>query len=735
MTLAEKVAFIGLQPVPSLRVEQENPGDPRICVPPLVLRDGPSGLAYGATGVTAFPSELNVAASFDPRLAGDYGFYLGAEARGQGVMALQGPGLDVSVFDNWGRSFENLGEDPTLTSQLGAAIITGIQSAGEIAMAKHLGIYAQETARGSMDDVVSARAAQELYLAPFRVAAQAGVSSVMCAIGRVNGTENCSDAATIAGLVHSGFRGFIRTDAGASSDEVAALKAGVDLFRPYDPAPVSAAVADGTLPLSVLNRAVRDVLTVMFRSGDMQWPGLVDAGRKVSGAGAASTSLRVAESSTVLLRNDGVLPLSRHHAGSIAVIGAAASQAPVLAGTGSSQVVDPHPTTDLAGITAVAGAMNVTYTPATSALGATTLALGTPDVVPSLPGYQEAPLSLPTTLTGLVDFSYSSVTPVRLMVDGSPLLENLDTTSGRPVTFERATLLAPGPHDVVAQWPTTAPVPQITAQPVDPLIDQAAAAARRATTAIVVVGSQEGEGYDRATLALAGYQDQLVEAVAAANPRTIVVVHSGGPVLMPWLHDVAAVLEAWYPGQVAGIALGAVLTGEVNPSGRLPVAFPTSDAAAPMIPAAAWPTAPNTADLVALGDLGVGSRWYAAHRVAPLFPFGFGLSYTSFDVSAPFVRVTDRTVQLRCTVTNVGARAGRYVAIATASFPPVSGEPPDQLKGFGAVYLAPGEARTVTISIPTASLQIFDGTWHLVPGLYSFDVAGASAAVHLRHVA
>ena len=203
----------------------------------------------------------------------------------------------------------------------------------------------------------------------------------------------------------------------------------------------------------------------------------------------------------------------------------------------------------------------------------------------------------------------------------------------------------------------------------DPLIQQAVTAASSASTAIVVVGERDGEGFDRSSLALPGYQDQLIEAVAAANPRTIVVVHSGGPVLMPWLGSVAAVLEAWYPGEVAGIALNAVLSGAVDPSGRLPVAFPTSDATAPMITVDDWPNLPPTADLVSLGDLGVGSEWYTSHGITPLFPFGYGLSYTSFSVGRLSAKVVGDDIAVSVPVADTGTRPGRYVALADVTYP------------------------------------------------------------------
>ena len=731
MTLQEKIDFLGLQPDPALRIEEWNPGVPRLCIPPLVVRDGPVGVAADAGGVTAFPSELSLAATFNPALAERYGYDLGREAYEQGTMGIQGPGLDVSVYDNWGRSFENLGEDPTLTSVLGAKLVEGIQRTGEFAMAKHLAEYVQESGRSGVDALVSPRANEEIYLAPFRAAARAGVASVMCAIGSTNGVGDCANAATISELHEEGFDGFVRTDAGASTNEVASLESGVDLFRPYDPAPIEAAVADGTLPVSVIDRAVSDVLSVMFRYHDVQNPVPPNAGLHVTGPQSIVTSVAVAEQSMVLLKDDGVLPLGDGRTKSIAVIGAAAALDPIDAGTGSSQVADLRPITDLAGIVPIGAPSEVTYTPAASSLGLTTLSLGPAGPDPSVPGYQVAPLTLPASDTGLVDFSYATVNPTQLSVDGTMLLQNVVTSSGLPVTFEKSIELSSGSHDVTLAWPDDEAAPAVTAQPVDPLIQQAVTAASTASTAIVVVGERDGEGFDRSSLALPGYQDQLIEAVAAANPRTIVVVHSGGPVLMPWLGSVAAVLEAWYPGQVAGTALNAVLLGTVDPSGRLPVAFPTSDATAPMITVADWPNPPATADLVALGDLGVGSEWYTAHDIAPLFPFGYGLSYTTFALGQRSARVVDDAIDVSVPVADSGPRAGRYVALADVTFPPGSGEPPGELKGFGSVSIAAHTSAKVSVSIPLRSLETWNGSWRLPLGRYTVTVGGGSTTVEV----
>jgi beta-glucosidase len=254
-------------------------------------------------------------------------------------------------------------------------------------------------------------------------------------------------------------------------------------------------------------------------------------------------------------------------------------------------------------------------------------------------------------------------------------------------------------------------------------------AARRADAAIVLADVAQGEGMDRTTLALPGDQDALIDAVAAANRRTIVVLNTGGPVLMPWLHHVEAVLQAWYPGERYGAALAAVLFGDSDPGGRLPVTFPASDAQGP---------APTTRPERYRGVNGeqrydegifVGYRWYDRFGQEPLFPFGFGLSYADFRFGDLRVRSEDGGVVAWTRVTNTSRRAGSTVAQAYLSFPRSAGEPPRQLKGYEKVALGPGRSTVVSFRLDRADLSSFDeGThrWVVADGRYTLAVGSSS---------
>jgi beta-glucosidase len=259
------------------------------------------------------------------------------------------------------------------------------------------------------------------------------------------------------------------------------------------------------------------------------------------------------------------------------------------------------------------------------------------------------------------------------------------------------------------------------------LIGGAVAAARRSDAAVVIVDEAQGEGMDRSTLGLPGDQDALIEAVAAVNPRTVVVLDTGGPVLMPWLNRVSAVVEAWYPGQQFGAALASVLFGDSDASGRLPVTFPASDFQGPA-PVTRPERYPGI-DQEERYDEGllVGYRWYDATGQRPLFPFGYGLSYTRFRFDGLQVARTGDGVVASVRVTNVGDRAGTAVPQAYVDFPRSAGEPPWQLKGYAKLALAPRESRRVSFPIGAKDLSVYDGgRWTVPPGRFAIAVGNSS---------
>jgi beta-glucosidase len=259
------------------------------------------------------------------------------------------------------------------------------------------------------------------------------------------------------------------------------------------------------------------------------------------------------------------------------------------------------------------------------------------------------------------------------------------------------------------------------------LVENAVAAAKRADVAVVFAAELEGEGYDKLTLNLPGDQDRLIGAVADANPRTVVVLHTSNPVAMPWIDKVAAVIEAWYPGQEAGPSIASILFGDVNPSGRLPVTFPADESQGPATRWTEYPGDGYTANFTE-GVL-VGYRWYDAKRQQPLFPFGHGLSYTTFKYDDLQVQRTADSASVRVRVTNTGSRAGAEVAQLYLEYPAAALEPPHVLKGFEKVMLKPGESKTVTFTLDKAALAAWDEmehAWKLYPGSYTAHVGSSS---------
>jgi beta-glucosidase len=264
----------------------------------------------------------------------------------------------------------------------------------------------------------------------------------------------------------------------------------------------------------------------------------------------------------------------------------------------------------------------------------------------------------------------------------------------------------------------------------------AAAAAKKADVAIVMVGNRDREGADRPNLSLPNNQDQLVAAVAAANPRTIVVLKTGGPVLMPWINQVPAVLEAWYPGEEDGNAVANVLFGKVNPSGKLPVTFPKTEGDTPAHTPEQWPGVDGVAKYSE--GLKVGYRWYDAENIEPLFAFGHGLSYTTFtfkNLNLPKQASAGQPLQVSVDVTNTGPRAGADVVQVYVAFPATAGEPPRQLKAFEKISLNPGETKHVTLPLDERAFSIWNtpqNKWTGVAGAFTISVGDSSRNLPLH---
>jgi beta-glucosidase len=771
MTLAEKASFVILVTYPPL--QSRNTGVPSLCIPPLSMSDGPNGLANGLLSVTQFPAAIAVAATFNASIARAVGKAVADEARTKGITALQGTELNLARIPQSGRIFETYGEDPYLASVLGVANIEGIQSQAVLDNAKHFSAYTQETARVRLNQIVSARALAELYDAPFRAAVQqAHVASLMCSYGLLNGVNSCSDPALYATLRSWGFTGFVRSDLRAVKNIALAFRAGIALIKPASPATIERLVNSKVLANRDLNGAVRSVLSQMFRFGLFRRRVTFSQHAVATTAGHAALALQTAENSVVLLKNSGsILPLSKTIR-SVAVIGTSAALDPVVSGGGSSAVVAPYVITPLTAIRARLGAnVHVVYRPG-GPIGLELDRLSDVDVVGGValkpptsikavgePGKGDlaivegvnvtnATATATTPGTGEGWFKWKAVVRARksgtyevslqqigdtwLYIDGRQILASpgLHARSNMATTVS---LRAGQRYNMSAIWFEVRghPAPQIGIKDVTPEIQAAVAAARRAKVAIVFAGDFNTEGTDRSNLTLPGDANALISAVAAANPHTIVVLNTGGAVYMPWLSHVAAVLEAWYPGQEDGAAIAAVLAGAVDPSGRLPISFPANSATLPVTATSAFPGVNSVVNFS--NGLDIGYRWYQANNVAPLFPFGFGLSYTNFGLSNVNVKKVTGGVRVWVTVNNLGARSGTDVVQVYVRYPIVAGEPPDQLRSFARVVLGPSSSRRIDLTIPWNGFQVFqNNSFTTLAGQYGIDIGQSSTDFKLH---
>jgi beta-glucosidase len=744
------------------------PAIPSLCVPSQNEEDGPVGVGDGLKDVTQMPSAASLAATFDPSLANAYGKVVGAEERGKGATVNLGPTVNIDRDPRWGREFESYTEDPYLNSQTAVGFIDGVQSQGEQSQVKHYAVYNQETNRNAPADnaIVSEQALHEIYLPAFWAATQqAKVASVMCSYSTINGVPACQNQYLIKTTLDQrwAFPGYVTSDYQATHSTLQSAEAGMDQEMPapqYYGADLEAAVQAGEVSMATLNQMVSRALTEMFRFNDFNNPPTGTTTTPVTTPAHQAVSTEVAEDGTVLLKNGGgTLPLSANGGGNVAVIGPAASADPVDTGGGSAYVTSTFNVTPLQGIQAAAGSgTTVNYSqglPTDTSLAAIPSSALVPAYEPTgYGGTYTGTLTAPETGTYVLAFQNpGSYNVTYLSLDGKEILANPGTP---PVsTYSVGVNLVAG-QTYTLQLSGAGPSANLswaTPSQLAPGIAAAVTAAKAAKTAVVVVSDDtESEAADRASLNLPSAQNELISAVAAANPHTVVVINAGAPVVMPWIGQVASVVDAWYPGESNGTALAAVLFGQVNPSGHLPVTFPTDLSQVPASTPAQFPGV-NGQVLYSEG-IDVGYRYYDAKNETPLFPFGYGLSYTNFSYS--HLKVTPGRVQngssnpgataCRCngqsgaqvtvsaTVTNTGSVAGSDVAQLYLGDPAAAAQPPRQLEGYQKVTLRPGHSTTVRFKLTGHSLSYWDDAangWVLPDGQYQVYVGDSSGLANL----
>jgi beta-glucosidase len=687
MTLQEKVAMLSgadwMQSVPN----------ERLGIPSIKMADGPIGIRSWAASssetkkqggdkkvtTTSFPAGVAMAATWDTELLRSEGQAIGQELKALGRDMILGPTVNINRTPLWGRNFEGYGEDPYLTSRLGVAYIKGVQSEGVIATVKHFAANNQEFERHRIDAVVGERALQEIYFPAFKAAVQeAGVWSVMSAYNRLNGVYCAEDSALLRDVLQNqwGFKGFVVSDWGSTYSTAATVNAGMDLEMP------------GGDPMK--NWLTKPAQQAVGNGGGWLVPEKVLP--EIS-AGKISTST-IDENVGRILRGifvSGQFDKPHTATGEVDTPAqrslarkAAAESIVLLKNAGDLLPLDPSKIHSLALIGPNAGV-------------ARTGGGGSSLVVPKY-----------------------SVTPLKGIQDRAGQRVQIRYAPGASAEGEGA-----GKNNPDAR---------------ERLRNEAVKAAAKADAAILVVGRSpklESEDFDIKSLDLPAGQDDLIEAVAKVNQHTIVVINAGGPVIMSkWIAQVPAIVDMWYGGQEGGNAIADVLFGEVNPSGKLPVSF-----------VKAWKDSPayghypgeNLRVEYAEG-IYVGYRYFDKKNVEPLFPFGYGLSYTKFEYSglkiSPDEASPGEPVKVSVQVRNSGSRTGaEVVELYLHDGHSSVDRPVQELKGFARASLAPGESKEVQFTLDRSALAFYSTAkkdWVAEPGTFDVLVGSSSRDIRLK---
>ena len=786
LTLEQKIDLLGGEDGMFIKAQ------PAIGLPRLKMSDGPMGVrTWGPS--TGYAAGIGLAASWDTALAKRVGTGLGQDARSRGVSFLLGPAVNIYRAPMNGRNFEYMGEDPYLAGRIAAAYIQGVQSQGVIATVKHFAANNSEFARHNSNSIVDERTLREIYFPAFEAAVKEGhAGAVMDSYNFLNG-EHATQNSFLNNQVLKkewGFRGILMSDWVATYDGVAAANGGLDLEMPngqfMNRESLIPAVREGKVSAATIDDKVRRILrtALEFDLIDRDQTGLDISSYSQH---SRATALESAQKSAVLLKNEGnLLPLDAHKLHRIAVIGPNAWPAVVTAG-GSADVTAFSPVSILTGLSDALAASNVTVTYnrglkkledvfgdsvfSTDAEGKQTglkqedFASGdftaAPDRVSTVSGvngfgpWREGP---PPAIKGVRWTGYyipKKSGKQRFILAGMGR-DDYKFYLNNSLVLEESSPEGQVPHAVDADLPVGQPVairleykPVIDgltlgfgATAVEDLLDpQAAKLAARADVVVLCAGfspQTEGEGQDR-TWQLPTGQDELIKAVLNANPRTIVLVTSGGGVdANQWIERTPAFLQTWYAGSEGGRAVAQILLGEVNPGGKLPISYERHLEDNPTFKY--YYAIPGTKDIHYDEGIFVGYRHYDRSETKPLFPFGFGLSYTTFAFNNLSVTPAEANAKGPVTVSfdvrNTGARAGAEVAQVYVGDPSASvARPAKELKGFVRVELKPGETERVSVVLDQRALAYWDVTsksWKVDPGKFTVYVGDSSVNLPLQ---
>ena len=664
---------------------------PRLGIPAIHMADGPMGIRNwtgpsamtNAEGTrktvdsTAFPAGIAIAASWDTELSREEGAAIGTEVAAIGRDMILGPTVNIQRAPLWGRNFEGYGEDPYLTGRMGVAYIEGVQSEGVIATVKHFVANNEEFERHRIDASIDDRALHEIYFPAFKAAIQeAHVWSVMSAYNKVNGVYCAQNPLLKSALEQAwGFKGFVVSDWGSTYSTAPTVNAGMSIEMPGGP------------PMQT-------------------WLARPDS-KKSGNDGGYLTAAKV-----VPLVKSGAIPMADLDD----------NVSRILRILVESGLMD-HPHT----------ATSPIDTPAERAL--------------ARKGAEEG-LVLLKNSGNILPLQASALHTIAVIGPNAAV----DRSGGGGSSLVHSSLLV-APLDAIKEHAGNIDIhyalgvamagedpAQDTPEARKTLRDAAVTAAKSADVALVFVGYSskfETEGHDRENMDLPAGQDELIQAVVAANPKTIVIFNAGDPVtLTRWIDQVPAVIDAFYPGEEGGHAIASALFGDINPGGKLPFTFIRALKDSP-----SYGNYPGENLHVNYAEgIYVGYRYFDKHEaVVPLFPFGYGLSYTTFeysDLKLPKTYNGENSLEATVKVRNTGSREGAEVVQLYVADPHASVDrPARELKGFRRVVLAPGESKTLTFALDRQSLSFYSTAqkqWVAEPGRFDVLIGGSSRDIRQK---
>ncbi|MFH0735285.1 MAG: glycoside hydrolase family 3 C-terminal domain-containing protein [bacterium] len=780
LTIEEKISLLGGTGFATTPIERLN-------IPPLNMTDGPLGVRWDEA--TAFPSGISLASSWEPELIYKVGKAIGEEVKSKERHVILGPCVNIARIPQGGRNFESFGEDPWLTSRLAIEYIKGVQSENVVATVKHFACNNQEYQRDFVNTIVDKRALNEIYLPAFKAAVlEADVYAVMSAYNKINdfyASEN--DFLLIDKLKKEwGFKGLVMSDWGAVHSSVPTYNSGLDLEMPkgvyLNSDALLSKIENGELQLSKLNDKVARILTIMFKIG------LFDDYKydksKLNNEEHKKLAYESAVKGIVLLKNKfETLPIYTDNISSIAIIGPNADYARI-GGGGSSQMspfysvsplqalrekidknveINYAPGIILDGDSPVIGeeyffidkdgkesGIKVSYFDNMSLTGNPKVEITEKSInhiwggdkpnenisadnfSARWEGYLKAPK------TGTFTLNVSADDGTRLYIEDELLIDDWkdhgELTNFINIDFEQNKLYKiklefyenAGDAIVKFGWQL----------PDDDLMAQAINIAQKSDLAIVFVGTTkhfESEGKDREDLVMPNKQDELIEAVLKANKNTIVVLTSGSPILMnKWIDKVNTVVQCFFAGQEIGNAIADVILGKFNPSGKLPITYPNKweDCSA----FSSYLKEDGTTNYT--DGIYVGYRYFEKNNITPLFPFGYGLSYTKYKYSDLVVKQSAKDINITFKVKNTGYMLGAEITqLYVQAIDSKIDRAIKELKGFKKVYLNPNEETTIELNLDLNSLNYYDidsDSWKLEKCKYKILIGASSEDIKLN---